>query len=84
MLTLAPGYLLINSDFNFHMDVSTDASTSAFKDLLESAGLKQHVVGTTHRSGYTFDLIINRQDKTVLASFTTLHDPPSNHYAVLC
>ena len=84
MLTLAPGYLLINGDFNFHMDVPTDTSTSAFDDLLESAGLKQHVVGPTHRSGHTLDLIIDRQDDTVLSSFTTLSDLPSDHYAVLC
>ena len=84
MLTLAPGYLLINGDFNFHMDVPTDASTSAFEDLLESAGLKQHVVGPTHWSGHTLDLIIDQQDDTVLSSFATLSDLPSDHYAVLC
>ena len=79
MLTLAPGYLLINGDFNFHMDLPTDASTSTFDDLLESAGLKQHVVGPTHRSGPTLDLIIDRQDDTVLSSFATLSDLPSDH-----
>ena len=84
MLTLAPGYLLINGDFNFHMDVPRDASASAFEDLLESAGLKHYVVGPTHWSGHTLDLIIDRQDDTVLSSFATLSDLPSDHYAVLC
>ena len=84
MLTLAPGYLLINGDFNFHMDVPTDASKSALEDLLESAGLKQHVVGPTHRSGHTLDLIIDQQDDTVWSSFATLSDLPSDHYALLC
>jgi hypothetical protein len=84
LLTLFPGYLLINGDFNFHMDVSTDTNANTFKDQLESAGLKQHVDGPTHRSGHTLDLIIDRQEDKVLSSFSTLRDLPSDHYAVLC
>ena len=84
LLTLSPGYLLINGDFNFHMDVSTDTNANTFKDQLESAGLKQHVDGPTHRSGHTLDLIIDRQEDKVFSSFSTLRDLPSDHYAVLC
>jgi exonuclease III len=36
---LAPGYLLLNGDFNFHMNVESDMLANSFKDLLESAGL---------------------------------------------
>ena len=66
------------------MDVSSDTNANAFKDQLESAGLKQHVDGPTHRSGHTLDLIIDHQEDKVLASFSTLGDLPSDHYAVLC
>ena len=79
-LTTSSGYLLSSGDFNFHMDVDTDTDANNFKDLLESAGLAQHVKGPTHRSGHTLDLIIDRQNDTVLSSFTTLMD----HHPVVC
>ena len=83
-LTTASGHLLLNGDFNFHMDVNNDTDANNFKDLLESAGLAQHVKGPTHRSGHTLDLIIDRQNDTALSSFTTPMDLPSDHHAVLC
>lgn len=83
-VNLAPGYLLINGDFNFHMDVSDDTNASAFHDLLDSAGLKQHVTFPTHRCGHTLDLIIDRQVDSVLSAFSARSDLPSDHYAVLC
>ena len=83
-VNLTSGYLLLNGDFNFHMESSNDAFASAFSDLLDSAGLRQHVTGPTHRSGHTFDLIIDRQDDNVLSSFSVLSDLPSDHKAVLC
>ena len=75
-VNLTSGYLLLNGDFNFHMESSNDAFASAFSDLLDSAGLRQHVTGPTHRSGHTFDLIIDRQDDNVLSSFSVLSDLP--------
>ena len=83
-LTTASGYLLLNGDFSFYMDVDTDTDANNFKDLLESAGFAQHVKGPTLRSGHTLDLIIDRQNDTALSSFTTLMDLPSDHHAVLC
>ena len=84
LLILTPSYLLLNEDFNFRMDVWTDTSTNAFKDLLESVGLKQHVTGPTHRSGRTLDLIIDQQEDSLLSSFQSLCHLPSDHYMVLC
>ena len=74
------GRFLSSGDFNFHMDVDTDTDANNFKDLLESAGLAQHVKGPTHRSGHTLDFIIDRQNDTVLSSFTTLMD----HHPIVC
>ena len=82
-LTTASGHLLLNGDFNFHMDVNTDADANNFKDLLESAGLAQHVKGPSYRSTHTLDLIIDRQNDIALSSFTTLMDLPSDHHTVL-
>ena len=96
-LTITPGPLIPNGDFNFHMDSATDHSACTFKDILESAGLRQHVDVPTHRSGHTVDLIIDRnscdvqsdlaidrQENCLLKHFETLSDLPSDHYAVIC
>jgi hypothetical protein len=83
-LTLAPGYLLLHGDFNFHMNVESDILVNSFKDLLESAGLIQRVTDPTYRSGNTLDLVIDRCENTLLSSFSTITDLPSDHYAVVC
>ena len=49
------------------MDVPSDPDTSGFSDLLESAGLKQSVTGPTHRCGHTLDLVIDRQEDSMLS-----------------
>ena len=83
-LTLVPGYLLLNGDFNLHMDVQTNVFANSFKDLLESAGLTQRIIGPTHCNGHTLDLIIDRHEDTKLSSFSIVTDLPSDHYAVFC
>ena len=83
-LTTASGHLLLNGDFNFHVDVNNDTDANNFKDLLESAGLAQHVKGPSHRSTHTLDLVIDCQNDIALSSFTTLMDLPSDHHTVLC
>ena len=51
-VTVAPGHLLLTGDLNFHMESPGDCYAASFRELLESAGLKQHVIGPTHRSGH--------------------------------
>ena len=80
-VTVTPGYLLLCGDFNFHMESACYSTAAAFRDLLESAGLRQHV---THRSGHTLDLIIDRHENQILSGFSVLSDQPSDHSAVLC
>ena len=54
-------------DFNIHVDVPGDPNRVSLLELLESMGLQQHVVTSTHESGHTLDLIITRQcDSSVL------------------
>ena len=77
-------FSLLNGDFNFHMDKENDASVNVFKDLLESAGLEQHITVPTHRSGHTLDLIIDRQEDTKLSEFCVLDDLPSDHSCLIC
>ena len=55
------------------MDVPSDPDTAKFNDLLESAGLKKSVTGPTHRCGHTLDLVIDRQEESMLSPlFETL------------
>ena len=75
-LTLVSDYLFLTGDFNVHMDKENDASVNVFKDLLELAGLEQHITVPTHRSGHTLDFIINRQEDTKLSEFCVLDDLP--------
>ena len=44
---LQRGHLLIGGDFNTHVDSPNDCKGQMFSDLLESLGLKQHIVGPT-------------------------------------
>ena len=83
-VSLSSGYLLLNGDFNFHMDSPDDRNASIFRDLLKSFGLKQHVKARTHHCGHTLDLLIDRQEDEVISNIRTISDLPSDHDAVLC
>ena len=82
-LIVTPEYLLLTGDFNFHMDIPSYPDTSKFNDLLESAGLKQSVTGSTRRCGHTLDLVIDRQESMLSLLLETLSDIPSDHYGVV-
>ncbi len=54
---LAADKILIVGDFNIHVDNEKDALGSAFIDILNSIGVRQHVSGPTHCRNHTLDLI---------------------------
>ena len=57
----------------------------SFTDLLDSAGLKQRVSGPTHNCGHTLDLIIDREDESLLCgNQEIISDVPSDHSLVIC
>ena len=66
------------------MDVSTDADTAKFVDLLESLGLEQHVSGPTHTHGHTLDLVITRKMENIIACPPRICRYFSDHAAVHC
>lgn len=79
--------LLISGDFNFHVDDVKNRDAMAFLDLLDSAGLQQRVIGSTHKHGHTLDLIIVREGDTLLTEVTDIIKSSrtiSDHCAVLC
>ncbi|CAB4009153.1 Hypothetical predicted protein, partial [Paramuricea clavata] len=59
-------HLLVSGDFNIHSDVSDDADTVKFHDLLESLGLEQHVTKSTHIHGHILDLVITRKTENII------------------
>jgi len=86
-LTVIPEHLLVAGDFNFHVDDSKERNAAKFIDLVESAGLQQWVTGPTHQSGYTLDLLLDRQDQSLILSsngIEILSDMPSDHWAFIC
>ncbi len=58
-LVLAADRVLIVGDFNIHVDNEKDALGSAFIDILNSLGVRQHVSGPTHSRNHTLDLILS-------------------------
>lgn len=76
--------IVITGDFNYHVDDDADSDARAFKDLLDEAGLQQHVIVPTHRSLHTLDLIISPKDSGSVSNVNTQMSLPSDHYGVLC
>ncbi len=58
-LVLAADKVLIVGDLNIHIDNKKDALESAFIDILNSIGVRQHVSGPTHCRNNTLDLILS-------------------------
>ena len=83
-IILSKDHLLILGDFNIHMDVSTNADTVKFMDLLESLGLEQHVRGPTHTHGPTLDLVITRKMENIIARPPRVCRYFSHHTTVHC
>ena len=83
-LIATPNKLILAGDFNFHVDNPTNTEARKFLDLLDSAGLQQHVDGPTHRDGHTLDLIITRCADNFISKLKILPELPSDHKRVLC
>ena len=54
------------------------------RDILYSAGIKQHISGRTHKNGHTLDLIISRECDDLVMNPFVIHGMPSDHSAVRC
>jgi hypothetical protein len=81
-LVSLPGELLLQGDFNFHMDDVNDSDAAAFADMLQSFGLTQHVREVTHEKGHTLDLTITRTDASLLLSTRVRDLCISDHFPV--
>lgn len=83
-LVLAADQILIVGDFNIHVDNEKDALGSAFIDILNSIGVRQHVSGPTHCRNHTLDLILSHGVDVDSVEIMQPSDDISDHYLVLC
>ncbi len=83
-LVLAADKVLIVGDFNIHVDNEKDALGSAFIDILNSIGVRQHVSGPTHSRNHTLDLILSHGIDVNGVEILQQSDDISDHYLVLC
>ncbi len=83
-LVLAADKVLIVGDFNFHVDNEKDALGSAFIDIFNSIGIRQHVSGPTHCRNHTLDLILTHGIDFYGVEVLQQSDDISDHYLVLC
>ncbi len=74
--------LIVN--FNIHVDNEKDALGSAFLDILNSTGVRQHVSGPVHCRNHTLDLILSRGIDVNGVEILQQSDDISDHYIVLC
>ncbi len=83
-LVLAADKDLIVCDFNIHIDNEKVALGSAFLDILNSIGVRQHVSGPTHCRNHTLDLIRSHGIDVNEVEVLQQSDDISDHYLVLC
>ena len=77
--------LVINGDFNLHVDVTNDTYAQRFSATIESVGFRQHVCQPTHHKGHTLNLVLSRNSDDIIKS--TLVDDGlciSDHSLIKC
>ena len=81
-LILTPGKLMVLGDFNIQMDDVNNQDCQSMNVILNIYSLKQHVVGSTHESSHTLDLIITRMEDDIIVSNPILDHFISNHVTI--
>ncbi len=81
---LAAYTILIVGDFNIHVDNEKDALGSAFIDILNSIGVRQHVSGPTYCRNHTLDVILSHGIDVNGVEVLQQSDDISDYYLVLC
>ena len=76
--------LVIAGDFNFHLDDVSNSESNKFLELLETFSPTQHVLGSTHSSGHTLDLIVTRSSDDIISARPQTTFPISDHYFIQC
>ncbi|XP_072052025.1 uncharacterized protein [Amphiura filiformis] len=64
------------------MDCDDDYDARKLRDIISSAGMKQHISGSTHKRGHTLDLVISRECDDPVTNPSVIHGMRSDHSAV--
>ena len=70
-----PYDVIITGDLNFHLDNKSNVEARRFCSILDSHGLTQQVNRTTHKEGYTIDLVISRESSSIIVGAPSVFDP---------
>ena len=73
---------ILMGDFNIHVDISTDAKSKRFLELLDSFNLVQHIKIATHTHGHTLDLVISQKEDILSISNIRLGELISDHFSI--
>ena len=76
--------LLLLGDFNIHVDVPENSESKKFLEILSNTGMIQYVVGPTHKSGHTLDLLFSRQEDDLIHEHEVDPRVISDHLIVSC
>ena len=76
--------MLIVGDFNFHIDCPINSNTVYIMDMLQTFHFSQAVSVLTHRCGHTLDLVIHREEDSLLRSVSVCSSLSSDHLPVMC
>ena len=83
-LTTLPEKFVLVGDFNIQWNNVSKPVTKKFSLAVQSAGLKQHVLNSTHMNGNIIDLVITRADEALLDNVVVDNWLVSDHLAVCC
>ena len=74
--------VVITGDSNLHVDVGSAPGVSCFKDVLTAHDLHQYVDCSTHRCGYTLDLVISRASDSTISNVSVFNSEIYDHKSV--
>jgi len=83
-LVLAGDKVLIVGDFNIQVDNEKDVLGLEFKDIINSIGVRQRVLGPTHFRNHTLDLILSHGIDVDTVEILQQSNDISDHYLVAC
>ncbi len=88
--TLAKTEFVLLGDINFHLEISKLTNTRNFKQTLEGHDLQQHIETPTHYCGHILDILISRNDSSLISDVLVIDiglcnddgNLPKDHYAI--
>ena len=74
---------ILVGDFNIHVDDVHNRESKVFLDMLEDAGLEQHVTSPTHEAGHILDIVLSDKTSNLVTNVDLKSGLPSDHKAIL-